>query len=140
MAELNVSRKTIEQTLTDSLKISSTKRFVIPEYQRPYSWDVEKCEVLWDDIVSFFEHNRDNHEEYFLGTIVSCLDGEENIAIIDGQQRLTSFFLLLRSFYAKLEVQHKNFPSDTALIILMSRIILCIWDSKPNSIKGTSKN
>ena len=45
MAELSVSRRTI------SALFLQTKKFVIPEFQRPYSWDVEKCDTLWTDIV-----------------------------------------------------------------------------------------
>ncbi len=68
--------------------------FVIPEYQRPYSWEKENCEQLFDDI---YESNRDN--EYFLGTIIlqeiEGIGTGKKYAIIDGQQRITTLQILL---------------------------------------------
>lgn len=51
MAELNVSRKNIRKLFTDM----QGKRFIIPEYQRPYKWNMEKCDTLWQDILDFYE-------------------------------------------------------------------------------------
>ena len=42
--------------------------FVIPDYQRPYAWEDDKCSTLWDDICSFALPDRDFHsndDEYF---------------------------------------------------------------------------
>ncbi|MBE9488096.1 MAG: DUF262 domain-containing protein [Bacteroidetes bacterium] len=139
MAELNVSRKTIKQTLIDTLKSCKNNRFIIPEYQRPYSWDIEKCDILWNDVKSFFIDNQENKEEYFLGTIVSCVDNE-NIAIIDGQQRITSLFLLFRAFYSKLELQHKTMPEDKQILGLMNQIAPCIWDVNQYSSEVEDKS
>ena len=72
------------------------KIYLIPEYQRPYSWDEEKCEDLWNDVKGQYEEDKEN--EYFLGTMV--LIKKDNIfEVIDGQQRLTSLMLLLRALY-----------------------------------------
>ncbi|MEI0567105.1 DUF262 domain-containing protein [Brachyspira pulli] len=98
MPELNVSRKTIFEILS-SMK---NKKFIIPDYQRPYSWDFEKCEILWNDLVDFYENKIDDNDEYFLGTIVTCKTAE-GLEIIDGQQRITSLTLLLRVLYQQLE-------------------------------------
>lgn len=68
--------------------------FRVPEYQRPYSWEKEHCEQLFDDIN---DSSRDN--EYFIGTIV--LQEVEDVGtgkkydIIDGQQRITTLQILL---------------------------------------------
>lgn len=70
MAELHVSKKTIGKLLSD---IQGNK-FIIPDFQRPYKWEKEKCETLWNDITSFFE-NDPLDSDYFLGTIVFA--GEE---------------------------------------------------------------
>ena len=70
--------------------------FVIPEFQRPYSWDKEKCVQLWEDLESFLGGN-DN--EYFLGSIVvypTSGEGNKIMSVIDGQQRLTTLLLLLK--------------------------------------------
>ncbi|OGC21645.1 hypothetical protein A2291_06010 [candidate division WOR-1 bacterium RIFOXYB2_FULL_42_35] len=123
MAELNVSRKNIGKLL----KEMQGKKFIIPDYQRPYKWDEEKCETLWGDIIDFFSNKKPN-EEYFLGSIVTCKgagDKDSNeIEIIDGQQRITSLFLLLRSFYAKLE----SMCEDDNIKGLKNQIAPCLWD------------
>lgn len=123
MAELSVSRKNISKLLTDM----QNKKFVIPDYQRPYKWDEEKCDILWEDITNFHE-TKSTDDEYFLGTVVS-FKNENNIDVIDGQQRITSFFLLLRAFYKKLE----EMPEDIRVNGLKNQIAPCIWDIDPIS-------
>ncbi len=55
-------------------KIFSGREFIIPEFQRPYSWGIEECEQLWVDITSFIDEliarKRGDKEQYFLGSIV----------------------------------------------------------------------
>jgi|GEM_PF-6614945 len=46
MAELHVSKKNISKLLTEM----QGRKFIIPDFQRPYKWDIEKCETLWNDI------------------------------------------------------------------------------------------
>jgi uncharacterized protein with ParB-like and HNH nuclease domain len=137
MPELSVSRKSISQLLTEETE--GGERFLIPEYQRPYKWDQEKCDILWNDIANFhFEINSKNSDgltEYFLGTIVTCRpDKSKNIEIIDGQQRITSIFLLLRAFYTKLE----KMPDTDDVIGLKAQIAPCIWavDSLSQKVKN----
>ena len=107
------------------------RKFIIPDYQRPYKWDNEKCETLWKDIEDFASSDARNGADYFLGTIVSYSTQEKNLEIIDGQQRITSFLLLLRSFYKKLELM----PEDDDVIGLKSQLAPCIWDINPISQK-----
>jgi uncharacterized protein with ParB-like and HNH nuclease domain len=129
MAELNVSRKNISKLFAEM----QNKKFIIPDYQRPYKWDEEKCETLWNDITAFFFDKKPN-DEYFLGTIVTFKgDGVESsneIEIIDGQQRITSLFLLLRAFYTKLE----KMQEDDNIIGLKNQIAPCLWNV--NEISG----
>ena len=144
MAELSVSRKSIKELLSLSDTNSKGKMYIIPEYQRPYRWDKEKCETLWIDLTNFYEEtkqNKDENREYFLGTIVTCLDSDntKNIDVIDGQQRITTLFLLLRAFYTKLEEMKLKFPDDEDIIGLMSSIEPCIWNVNPMSKKVTDK-
>ena len=144
MAELSVSRKSIKELLSLSDTNSKGKMYIIPEYQRPYRWDKEKCETLWIDLTNFYEEtkqNKDENREYFLGTIVTCLDSvnAKNIDVIDGQQRITTLFLLLRAFYTKLEEMKAKFPDDEDIIGLMSSIEPCIWNVNPMSKKVTDK-
>lgn len=128
MPELSVSRKNISKLFSEM----QDKKYIIPDYQRPYKWDEEKCETLWIDITNFFLEKKET-EEYFLGTIVTCKSVEQKniIEIIDGQQRITSLFLLLRAFYKKLE----NMAEDDNIIGLKNQISPCIWDVDPISKK-----
>ena len=141
MAELSVSKRSIGKYLTETLKDNSAKSFIIPEYQRPYSWDIDKCRTLWEDIRDFrIEPTTDATSEYFLGTIVSCPEEGKGINIIDGQQRITSFFLLLRAFYTKLERMNELNPANEEVVGLMKQVGACIWDVNPKSQKVTDKS
>jgi len=119
MAELHVSKKSIGKLFSEM----QNKKFVIPDYQRPYKWDVEKCETLWNDIEHFFQTEGRTDADYFLGTIVSYVNGDKNPEIIDGQQRITSFLLLLRAFYRKLE----GMAEDPQVTGLKNQLAPCVW-------------
>jgi uncharacterized protein with ParB-like and HNH nuclease domain len=131
MAELHVSKKTIGKLFNEM----QNKKFVIPDYQRPYKWDIEKCETLWEDIENFAQTDAKSGTDYFLGTIVSYINEEKNPEIIDGQQRITSFMLMLRAFYKKLE----NMNEDEDVIGLKNQLAPCIWDINPISQKVSDK-
>ncbi|GAA6783135.1 DUF262 and DUF1524 domain-containing protein [Helicobacter pylori] len=84
--------------LLDFIGKSQEKQFVIPIYQRVYSWEKEQCEQLWDDIIK--TGGNDQIEGHFIGSIVFVHDGiystnHNELLIIDGQQRLTTITLLL---------------------------------------------
>jgi uncharacterized protein with ParB-like and HNH nuclease domain len=70
-----------------------------------------------------------------LGTIVSYINDEKNQEIIDGQQRITSFMLMLRAFYRKLE----DMTEDEDVIGLKNQLAPCIWDINPISQKVSDK-
>lgn len=73
---------------------SSDYDFVIPDYQRPYSWGAEQALQLVDDLVDALERSPD--EPYFLGSIVLVKEKGQSFAdVIDGQQRLTTLTILL---------------------------------------------
>lgn len=78
---------------------TNKRQFVIPVYQRNYDWRKDNCKTLFDDIVNAVVMNR----LHFVGSIVYVDQGEENkiyrYLIIDGQQRITTIFLLLKSLY-----------------------------------------
>lgn len=78
--------------------------FVIPEYQRPYAWSDDQVIVLFDDLWEFTATLGGSEREgtYFLGCIVSYENDNKEQEIINGQQRLTSLFLLLRAIYSHL--------------------------------------
>ena len=90
-----------KQSVKQLLGTGKVNKFVIPEYQRPYAWTDEQIQTLFDDLVEHTEN--DNESNYFLGTIVCYENDNGEQEIIDGQQRITSLFLLLRAFYSKLD-------------------------------------
>ena len=133
MPELQVSKKSISKLFSEM----QNKKFIIPDFQRPYKWNEEKCETLWNDIENFTTTDGKDGSDYFLGTIVSYINEDKNQEIIDGQQRITSFFLLLRAFFRKLEVM----VEDEDVAGLKNQLAPCIWDINPISqkVSDTSK-
>jgi len=82
------------------LKIFSDKnKYVIPPYQRPYSWGIDECTDLFEDLKQQFFDNKE--EGYFLGNIVltNTLDNRYEFEVIDGQQRLTTIIMFLKVLY-----------------------------------------
>ena len=70
------------------------KKFVIPVYQRPYSWKKQSCELLFEDLMTVY---RKGYASHFFGSIVYVEHdvGYNEYTIIDGQQRITTVSLLL---------------------------------------------
>lgn len=80
-------------SLEDILK---GKRYVVPIYQRPYSWTVDEAQELWSDL-------KNNSPPYFLGILVlQKTENDRKFKVVDGQQRLATLLLLLRSAVEKL--------------------------------------
>jgi uncharacterized protein with ParB-like and HNH nuclease domain len=69
--------------------------YIIPQYQRPYSWEIEECLLLWEDIHMSLK-NQDNEDGYFLGNIVIA-KSKDYLEVIDGQQRLITLTLFLKA-------------------------------------------
>jgi len=73
------------------------KQYSIPVYQRNYEWSAEQCEDLFEDIIQ--AHKSDRY--HFTGSVVYELLKTENkidyYIIIDGQQRLTTIYILLKA-------------------------------------------
>ena len=89
-----------KQSVKQLLETGKVNKFIIPEYQRPYAWTDEQIQTLFEDLAEYTGNNNEN--TYFLGTIVSYENDNGEQEIIDGQQRITSLFLLLRALYSKL--------------------------------------
>ncbi len=69
--------------------------YIIPDYQREYVWKENNVSRFLDDIYEEFEANAKS--EYFIGSIVVCKNDDKSREVIDGQQRLTTLFLILCS-------------------------------------------
>ena len=133
MSSLNIERKSVYEVFN-----KRGVKFLIPDYQRPYSWTFEHCETLWEDLKEFAfpngesENFNDDKDEYFLGTILTFDNGCQQQEVIDGQQRLITLLLLLRAFYESL-TDPKNKTRD--------KIAECIWklDNDDNPDFSTCK-
>lgn len=102
-------------TLLKFFEENQNNQFVIPIYQRLYSWKKEQCEQLWDDIIKIGGNDKMNR--HFIGSILYVLDGNTHsnnpLLIIDGQQRLTTItllFIALRN-HSSDEVKRKKMES-----------------------------
>ncbi|WP_409969201.1 DUF262 and DUF1524 domain-containing protein [Bengtsoniella intestinalis] len=77
--------------------LNSDRQFIIPVYQRIYSWEISQCKKLWQDIVDMQKKGRVGH---FVGSIVNIAEqvmptGVQKYMIIDGQQRMATLTILL---------------------------------------------
>jgi uncharacterized protein with ParB-like and HNH nuclease domain/predicted transport protein len=102
--------KAVDTQLLDLLKKAS--QFIVPIYQRQYSWDESECQQLWNDILRAGDH--ETLGAHFTGSIVYVAKGASTITasepdlIIDGQQRVTTVSLIL----AALAAQLNELPDD----------------------------
>ncbi len=71
----------------DQLLKGST--FTIPRFQRAYSWEPDHVAEFWSDIIENMS------ESYFIGSMVVYTVGRSSLAVVDGQQRLTTITILL---------------------------------------------
>lgn len=123
MSKLQIEQKTVQDLFRDK-----HADFLIPDYQRPYAWTEDECTTLWEDLFAFaipdgdYEKFNSQTDEYFLGPIVTFLNEDGKLEIIDGQQRLTTLMLLLRAFYEKFQ-----YMKDPLSVKTRNAIASCIW-------------
>lgn len=94
---MKVSQEPVK--LTDILK---DKTFTVPLYQREYSWTLDQVSDLFYDIE---EIDEDGH---FLGSLLLYMSNDKKMEIVDGQQRMTTFFLLLFALHDILKDSDKS--------------------------------
>ncbi|GAA7827700.1 DUF262 and DUF1524 domain-containing protein [Helicobacter pylori] len=106
-------------TLLNFFEENQNNQFVIPIYQRVYSWEKEQCKQLWDDIIK--TGGNDQIEGHFIGSIVFVHDGiyttnYNELLIIDGQQRLTTITLLFIALRDRSSDEAKRKKMESYLI------------------------
>ena len=85
--------------------------FEIPVYQRPYSWDADNVSILLEDILTVFKE-RITVKSYYTGNVIirendTKTDGNiKSYDIIDGQQRITTFTLILLTLHSLQQIHH----------------------------------
>lgn len=112
-----------------SLTISSCfqNHYIVPDYQREYVWEQTHIEQLFSDLMDAF--SADRKKDYFLGTIVTYSMGN-HFELIDGQQRVTTFFILLcalRKLY-----KENNEPSAVIDNLIFSPVMNDDGDTVPS--------
>ncbi len=92
---MNLSAYT--RTIKDILTLS--RKYIIPRYQREYSWEKIELEEFWNDIVGQlqFVESKITATDYFIGSLVLVGDDSKDTSflVVDGQQRLTTITILL---------------------------------------------
>ena len=108
----------------DEFLSGAKKRFVIPVYQRDYSWRKTHCEKLWQDINNLL--NQSEEKEHFIGTLVVVNHSKGERIIVDGQQRLTtvSLFLLAMHKFLKSKPDKNKDEIDLENSLLEDYLIL----------------
>ena len=102
---LPLAERSISQLYLDE---SQPRRYTIPIYQRNYAWGEEQIEALISDVYNAMM--KQSNSTYYIGTLVTYKRGDSDYEIIDGQQRLTTIFLILRA----LGVEPRNELTYTA--------------------------
>ena len=88
---LNAEQKNISKIFDDKTK------YLIPAYQRPYSWTKNECKELFEDLETAYSENK--KDGYFLGSLILSTVDENEYEVIDGQQRLTTLIMFLKVLY-----------------------------------------
>ncbi len=76
------------------LESQETVKYVIPIYQRNYAWEEEEITALIKDVYDSFRKNP--KAPYYIGTLVTYKRGDNAYEVIDGQQRLTTIYIILK--------------------------------------------
>ncbi|QUW27771.1 DUF262 domain-containing protein [Bacillus cereus] len=86
---------------------NSEVKYIIPRFQREYSWTKDEISEFWSDIIDNIEETEQGfvNKEYFIGSLVLVEESEYAYHVVDGQQRLTTITVL---FSALIETFLKN--------------------------------
>lgn len=93
---------------------TGTNQYIIPFFQRPYVWLEEDCETLYEDVIETAKANKTNPlKEHFIGTIITKNSANSSqmtakYDLVDGQQRMTTFSLLLKALANNVDLNQPN--------------------------------
>lgn len=91
MISLSAEQKSIE-----GMYCTTTEQYIVPHYQRPYSWTFDQCGELLRDLLNAFSR----HDSYFLGNVILARGKEFDMNgqnfIVDGQQRIITLWTLIK--------------------------------------------
>lgn len=101
-------QKVNQYPIDEIFKKEASFHYVIPKYQREYTWSYKEWDDLYDDIT-------ENDEGYFIGSIICINTGDSNypcLEVVDGQQRLTTLCLFLLAIYHHLNGYKEEMDED----------------------------
>ena len=95
--------------------MANGKKYMVPHFQRDYSWKSEHWEELWQDI----EEMRESRIQHFMGYLVFQTDDGKMFTVIDGQQRLTTLSIAIVAAVNALQnfIDHKIQPQENQIRI-----------------------
>jgi uncharacterized protein with ParB-like and HNH nuclease domain len=107
--------------------LEGEKQFLIPLFQREYRWGVKQWNTLWNDLLELYNDTENDKKEHFMASVVtlpiqSKPEGVTKFLVIDGQQRLTTFYIILAVIRDYLQ-ENKNivFEIDTYYLFNMTK-------------------
>ncbi|GAB1786116.1 DUF262 domain-containing protein [Priestia megaterium] len=114
------------RTIQDIL--SMDKKYIIPRFQREYSWTNEQLNELWKDIIFNIKKEEDcslNPSDYFIGSLVLVGEDTSNqLEIVDGQQRMTTLTILfsaLAEAFKRIDTELAKNLADGAYVYVEGR-------------------
>ena len=106
---MNISKESLIKLFN-----TGTNQYVIPFFQRPYVWQKEDCENLYEDLIHTNNTNKTNPEkEHFIGTIITknnpaSTQMTAQYDLVDGQQRMTTFSILIKALANSVDLTQEN--------------------------------
>ncbi len=128
------------QDLQFTQLLEGSKQFIIPIFQRTYSWERTHCQQLWNDIIRVGKSPE--LTSHFIGSAVYIPETNVDAAIprwlvIDGQQRITTMTLLLIAVKRRLEKEAVDEPVSAAQVVESYVFRRAICDIPTNSLRQT---
>ncbi|WP_027001726.1 DUF262 domain-containing protein [Hugenholtzia roseola] len=124
------------KTVNSNDILGNGKKYIVPLYQRDYSWKEDNWEDLWADILLVLESN----SVHYMGAIVLQSKGDDVYTIIDGQQRLTTITIIALACIDKIKELAQNDidkeANEERVKLLSSKFI---GDKDPSSLTYFSK-
>jgi hypothetical protein len=104
------------------LLVSQNEQYVIPAYQRRYSWARHQVEDLWEDLQML-----EGGDSHLFGTIVCLANhhtaGINRLELVDGQQRLTTISILLHCLLARLKAENEQSEAEALARLLEAKAL-----------------
>lgn len=121
MISLSAEQKNLSKLFTQR------EQYIIPDFQRPYSWELDQCRKLYDDLIEAYNADKD----YFLGNIIMAVGEKQESTpnVVDGQQRLISLWLMFKALSL-------IFPE---MKVLAETLSTSNWDGSSSEIKIKSE-